>query len=220
MSTDAPAFAPGKEWESYREVFRAEKKNSGDPGLPEKAEREAADLKFESPVPAETVYLIMSKNFPPSAISWVRRAKWVGPAYVSWSDIDTENKKSWAAEHQPEKVREFQKQIKAHDGHVAPSILVRQKTGKSFIVDGHHRALAREELGQDVLAYIGNVNPEDYMAATETHSQQIHSGSDPENRLLNPCILLAQLKRTVIMPSRGQLSSGGTREALGIRPAM
>lgn len=149
----------------------------------EKQEAQASDLTYPSPVPAEHVYLTMAKNFPPTAIAWVRRAIWAGPIYVPWSDIDTENKEKWAAEHQPEKVAEFKKQIKAHDGHVAPSILVRRKHGgDSFIVDGHHRALAREELGQDVLAYRGHVDAKDYLAATETHARQIHSGSDPENR--------------------------------------
>jgi hypothetical protein len=50
-------------------------------------------------------------------------------------------------------------------------------------VDGHHRALAREELKQPVLAYIGTVNSaEDYQSATQTHSSQLHSGSDPQNK--------------------------------------
>jgi hypothetical protein len=149
----------------------------------EKQEADASDLTCASYIPAEHVYVTMAKNFPPNAIDWVRRAKWEGPVYIPWKDIDTSGKKTWAADHQPEKVNDFKKQIKAHDGHVAPSVLVRQKHGgKSFIVDGHHRALAREELGQDVLAYVGNVNPPDYLAATEAHTKQIHQGSDPENK--------------------------------------
>ena len=152
----------------------------------EKQEADASDLTCASYIPAEHVYVTMAKNFPPKAIDWVRRAKWEGPVYIPWSDIDTSGKKTWAAAHQPEKVNDFKKQIKDHDGHVAPSVLVRQKHGgKSFIVDGHHRALAREELGQDVLAYVGNVNPPDYLAATEAHTKQISPGKRPGEQV-NP----------------------------------
>jgi hypothetical protein len=149
----------------------------------EKQEAQASDLSYPSSLAAEHVYVQMANNFPPEAITWVRRAKWEGPVYIPWDDIDTSGKKTWAAAHQPGKVAEFKKQIKAHDGHVAPSICVRQRHGgKVFIVDGHHRALAREELGDDVLAYVGVVSPGDYLAATETHTAQVHQGSDPANR--------------------------------------
>jgi ParB/Sulfiredoxin domain len=149
----------------------------------EKQEAQASDLHYPSSLAAEHVYVQMAGNFPPEAIAWVRRAKWEGPVYIPWDDIDTAGKKTWAAAHQPEKVAQFKKQIKAHDGHVAPSILVRQRHGgKSYIVDGHHRALAREELNQDVLAYVGVIDPGDREAAEQTHSSQIHQGSDPGNK--------------------------------------
>lgn len=171
-------FAPDYQPEE-RKVFlvKEEKAKAADP------EAEASDFSVESYLPAEHVYIQLARNFPPKAIEWVRRATWAGPVMVPWSQIDSAGKKTWAASHQPGKVDEFKKQIKAHDGHVAPSILVREKGGKSFIVDGHHRALAREEMGQDVLAYVGTVvSHEDYVAATETHSSQIHQGSDPANK--------------------------------------
>ena len=145
--------------------------------------KDAADFTDANPVEAEHVYLLMSKNFGPDAIEWVKRAKWIGPIWVPWDRIDTDDKSEWAASHQPEKVQEFEKQMKAHDGHVAPSILVQEPNSqKAFIVDGHHRALAHENLKQRVLAYIGNIEPKDRMAAEETHSHQIHQGSDPENK--------------------------------------
>lgn len=158
-------------------------------------ERDAADLSVESPVAGEHVYVQMAANFPPEAIAWIRRATWVGPVEVPWDQIDTEGKRTWAASHQPGKVASFKKQIKAHDGHVGPSILVREKTGKSFIVDGHHRALARESLGLPVLAYVGTVSSrEDYAEATETHSSQIHQGSDPQNKVAD----LVMLPKTAV----------------------
>jgi ParB-like nuclease family protein len=145
--------------------------------------KDAADYTDANPVEAEHVYLLMSKNFPPEAIEWVKRAKWTGPIWVPWDRVDTDDKDKWAASHQPEKVQEFEKQMKAHNGRVAPSILVQEPNSqKAFIVDGHHRALAHENLKQKILAYLGNIDPKDRMAAEETHSKQIHSGADPENK--------------------------------------
>jgi ParB-like nuclease family protein len=145
--------------------------------------KDAADFTDANPVEAEHVYLQLSKNFPPDAISWVKKAKWIGPIWVPWDRVDQQDRKEWAASKQPERVKEFEQQIKAHAGHVAPSVMVQEPNSqKAFIVDGHHRALARENLGQKVLAYIGNIDPKDRMAAEETHSHQIHSGTDPQNK--------------------------------------
>jgi 8-oxo-dGTP pyrophosphatase MutT (NUDIX family) len=144
--------------------------------------KSVSDFSDPSPVDAEHVYLQMAKNFPADAISWVRRARWVGPVWVPWDRVDTDDEDKWAASHQPGKVNEFVTLIREHKGHVAPSVLVQEPgTHRAFIVDGHHRALARKKLGQKVLAYVGNIDPGDRMAALETHDRQIHSGSDPEN---------------------------------------
>ena len=108
----------------------------------------------------------MAKNFPAEAIQWVRRAKWTGPQNVPWNRVDTDDEKSWAASKQPKKVNEFKKLIQEHEGHVAPSILVQHANdNRAFIVDGHHRALARRGLKQDVVGYVGNIDPKDRMAA-------------------------------------------------------
>jgi len=145
--------------------------------------KDAADFTDANPVEAEHVYLLMSKNFPPDSIAWVKRAKWIGPIWVPWDRVDTDDKDKWAAASQPEKVHEFEQQMKAHSGHVAPSILVQEPNSqKAFIVDGHHRALAHENLKQKVLAYIGNIEPKDRLAAEETHTHQVHQGADPENK--------------------------------------
>ena len=145
--------------------------------------KDAADFTDANPVDSETIYLLMAKNFPPDVISWVKRAKWIGPIWVPWDRIDQDDRDKWAASHQPEKVAEFEKAIKAHGGHVAPSIMVQEPNSqKAFIVDGHHRALAHENLKQRVLAYIGNIEPKDRTAAEETHTHQIHQGADPENK--------------------------------------
>ena len=143
----------------------------------------ASDFRDANPVDPEHVYLQMAQNFPAEAIEWVRRARWTGPQWVPWNRVDTENEDEWAASHQPGKVNEFVRQIKDHGGHVAPSVLVQEANSpKAFVVDGHHRAVARQKLKQDVLAYVGNIDAADRMAALETHTKQTHSGADPQNR--------------------------------------
>ena len=145
--------------------------------------KDAADYNDANPVEAEHVYLQMAKNFPPEAIAWIKRAKWTGPIWVPWDRIDQDDRDKWAASKQPGKVKECEEQIKAHGGHVAPSVLVQEPNSqKAFIVDGHHRALARENLNQKVLAYLGNIDPKDREAAEETHTHQINSGASPENK--------------------------------------
>ena len=149
--------------------------------------KNAADFTDATPVDAEHVYLQLAANFPASAIQWVRRATWAGPVWVPWGRIDTDDEEKWAASHEPGRVAEFARQIKDHSGHVAPSVLVQEPDGgRAFIVDGHHRALARRRLGQRVLAYLGTISPRDRMAALETHSCQIHHGTDPANKLAQP----------------------------------
>ena len=139
-----------------------------------------------NPVPAHHIYLLMSANFPPKSIAWVNRARWVGPVEIPWERIDIDGIKTWAASHQPEKVKEFEEQIKAHKGDVKPSILIQDDDStKAITVDGHHRALARHNLGMPILAYLGMIDPKDRKAAEETHSSQLHQGADPRNKVLS-----------------------------------
>ena len=95
----------------------------------------------------------------------------------------TDDEDSWAASHQPDAVNRFARGIASGDGNTAPSVLVQEpNSNRAFIVDGHHRALARRKLGKPVLAYVGNIDPRDRQAAMETHSSQTHQGSDPANK--------------------------------------
>ena len=143
-----------------------------------------SDYSDPSPVNAEHVMNLMRSNFPEDAIGWVMRARWVGPVNLPWNRIDSDDIDSWAASHQQGAVNRFAKDIKAGTGHTNPSILIQDNDSpKAIIVDGHHRALAHKKLGQDILAYLGVIDPKDRQAAEETHSKQVHSGSNPENRL-------------------------------------
>ena len=143
----------------------------------------AADYTDPSSVEAEHVYVQLAHNFPAKAIQWVKRARWIGPIWVPWDRVDTHDEDKWAATHQPARVAEFAREIRDHHGHVQPSVLVQEPGGgRAFIVDGHHRALARRLLGQKVLAYLGVIDPADREAALETHTHQIHQGASPQNR--------------------------------------
>ena len=166
----------------------AEKDQASDARLADPAKPGGpSDYNDPNPVDPEHVYVQLAKNFPPDAIQWVKQAKWIGPIWIPWSRVDTDDKDKWAASHQPEKVKEFENMIKLHDGHVAPSILVQEENSpKAFIVDGHHRAVARENLKQDVLAYLGHIDGKDRQAALETHAKQFHSGADPQNKAADP----------------------------------
>jgi len=140
-----------------------------------------------NPVEWRHVYAQLEKNFPNDAIEWVKRARWIGPVNVPWERVDTDDEDKWAASHQPDAVNRFAKGIRSGEGNTSPSVLVQEpNSNRAFIVDGHHRALARHyKLNQPVLAYVGNISPRDRMAALETHTKQIHQGSDPGNKSVN-----------------------------------
>lgn len=144
----------------------------------------AADAGDPNPVEWRHVYAQLESNFPDEAIEWVKRARWIGPVNLPWDRIDTDDEDKWAASHQPGAVSRFAKGIASGKGNTAPSIAVQEPgTNKAFLVDGHHRACARHyKLNKPVLAYVGNIGPEDRQAAMETHSSQVHQGSDPGNR--------------------------------------
>jgi hypothetical protein len=101
---------------------------------------------------------------------------------VPWDRIDHDDEAKWAAAHEPAKVRQFVRDIKA-GRHTNPSILFQPPgDGKVIVADGHHRAVARHSMGQDVLAYVAHIRPGDREAAEQTHNFQFHSGSDPANK--------------------------------------
>ena len=145
----------------------------------------AADPHDPNPVDSEHILSIMRANFPESALGWVRRATWIGPVDVPWERINTADETSWAASHEPKAVARFAREISAGAAHLEPSILVHvPDEDRLDLVDGHHRAAARHyKLHKPVLAYVGFLHgKKDAQAALETHSSQLHSGSDPLNR--------------------------------------
>ena len=141
----------------------------------------AADLSDPNPVDSTHVLALMEKNFPRRA-GWVKNLHWIGPVHVPLDRIDFRDEDSWAASHEPGAVKRFAKAMKHGAGHTQPVILVQSpEDQKAVVIDGHHRTLACRKLGWPVKAYVGmadRVNPE----MLETHSSQVHSGSDPANK--------------------------------------
>lgn len=132
----------------------------------------AADPGDPNPVEAEHVYSQMLADFPPQAIAWVRKVRWIGPVAIPQDRVDYGDEDSWAASHQPGRVKHFARKIK-HGQDVAPGICV-QKPGETrvTVIDGHHRALAWRKRGKPFLAYVGLV-PRDGGPWDETHSSQL-----------------------------------------------
>ena len=131
-------------------------------------------------VPAGEVHAVMARNFPSEAIEWVNEAKWT-MELVPLHDVDFDGEDSWAAHHQADKVHHFAQQLESGES-VKPAIMVRVPgEHKLRIVDGHHRTLAYRLLGKPVRAFVGAV-PDGDDRWMETHSSQIHQGSDPANK--------------------------------------
>jgi 8-oxo-dGTP pyrophosphatase MutT (NUDIX family)/2'-5' RNA ligase len=184
-ATRPEAYDPGgavERWDPEQETDIAPDtaKGAGGPG----------DYSDANPVDPEHILSIMRENFPESALGWVKRAAWTGPQMVPWERIDHDDEAKWAAAHQPAKVRQFVRDIKA-GRHANPSILFQPPgDGKVVVADGHHRAVARHSMGQDVLAYVGHIRPGDREAAEQTHSSQLHQGDDPANKAADPAEVL------------------------------
>lgn len=105
---------------------------------------------------AETVHEQLAEDFPDRWTGWVRSAQWDGPEDVPLESVDFEKKKTWSAKPDDAKVRRFMRDIEADK--VKPAVLVNEPNNdKMVIADGHHRALAAQELGVPVKAYVATV---------------------------------------------------------------
>lgn len=99
----------------------------------------------------------MSENFPKHSMKWMKDAVWNGPVTVPSDMLDFSHENSWAASHEPDKVKAFTKKVKA--GVLKPIVAVKTPgSHKLKIVDGHHHALAYRAAGHDPLVYIGHVD--------------------------------------------------------------
>jgi hypothetical protein len=122
---------------------------------------------------AEAVYQQLSKNYPPGALSWVHDAQWEGPHYVPLDQVDFEGQDRWAASGDPKKVKKSRQKIEKREEKgeppKKPAVLV-ARPGKptQMVADGHHRALAQQELeadgqgsGKGLWAWTGHVDSDE-----------------------------------------------------------
>lgn len=130
---------------------------------------------------ADKIYEQMSENYPPQSISWIKKASWVGPISLHEDMIDMDDVENWSASHEPDRVAHFKDKIKAGEK-MKPAVAVLEPgEDKVKIIDGHHRTLAFIALDAPVLMYVGRVSSKDG-AWDETHSFQVHPGSEPQNK--------------------------------------
>jgi hypothetical protein len=144
----------------------------------------AADPHDANPVEAEHVMNQMRQNYPEKALGWMKKARWIGPVEVPQDRVDYDDVGSWAASHEPDRVKHFAKQIKKGKGHTHPVVAVQEPgENKVKVIDGHHRTLAYHTLGKPVRAYIGFVD-NDGGPWDETHVYQQHQGASSQNKFL------------------------------------
>lgn len=128
----------------------------------------------------------MAPDFPKFSMRWMKDALWTGPVVVPSDAFDTSNENSWAASHEPAKVKHFTKDIK--QGRMKPVVAVKVPgSNKLRIVDGHHHFMAYRKLGHPVLTYIAHVDqnagPWDNMHDYQRTSNNPESGGyEPGDR--------------------------------------
>ena len=146
--------------------------------------KDAADPHDPNPVDGEHVYSQLLVNYPPASIAWVRQIPWIGPVEVPLDRVDWDDEDSWAASHQPKRVKRFRKRLESPHADVNPVVGVQVPGDDRLkIVDGHHRALAYKKLGRPLKAYAGfapSDKPDDPWF--QAHSFQYHGGSSSLNK--------------------------------------
>lgn len=145
----------------------------------------SSDYDDPNPVDAEHVMNQMRKNYPEDSIAWMKSARWIGPVKIPLDRVDFDDKDSWAASHEPDRVKHFVKEIKAGEGHMHPVVMVQEPgDDKAKVIDGHHRTLAYKAMNKPVLAYVGFVD-QDGGPWDETHSSQTHPGDESKNKMMS-----------------------------------
>lgn len=122
------------------------------------------------------VFDLLKKDYDEKDLEWLKMVPWKGPVAVPISSIDLSDADMWRAsqpgEDGQEKVKEFADRM-ADTGQWKPVVLINEPhtNKKMWPVDGRHRILAAKAVGQDVVAYIGEVGE-----ITEDHpGVQLHA---------------------------------------------
>ena len=117
--------------------------------------------KFPPKTVADAVYDQLTEDYPKSALDWVHKIQWKGPVNVPLKDIDFSEKNTWAASREVDEVHAWEKRIaqaKAKGEHIKPAVLIQRPKATAMVPDGHHRALAYENMKEPVYSWLGVVN--------------------------------------------------------------
>lgn len=185
--TPPGGYVPGSDLDSQPRLVASQGALTGVPP----AGKNVRDLSDPNEVDEFHVHQYLRSNYPESAISWVRDARWLGPVNIPQDRIDYDDVESWAASHDKKAVKKFARHIANGTKHTNPVVMVQTPNDRRCkVVDGHHRTLAYLRLGRPVKSYVGLV-PDGDDRWEETHSSQFHSGSDPKNKHVQPMLIKA-----------------------------
>lgn len=117
----------------------------------------------------------LGESFHDKDLGWIRKADVaVERTTISPSDIDWDGRESWAATHEPKKVKEKRKDIK-HGNDKPIAVVDRPGKDNLFVMDGHHHAEAYTQLERDdIPAFVLKV-PRVNGPWDELHSKQEHN---------------------------------------------
>lgn len=118
----------------------------------------------------------LKDDYSQEALDWVKAARWRGPIKVPMSQIDFRGREKWAATK--EGFDSHVDRIKA--GKRKPILLIDTPDNPKYeCMDGHHRLLAYEELGESAVAYVATV--EHHEGPWDTMHQKQHSGPSKDD---------------------------------------
>lgn len=127
---------------------------------------------------AHAVYAELEPDYPPESIEWVYDADWAGPQWTPAGMVNF-TPDEWAAGHEDAKVDGFKQSIKEDmdaGRDPKPVILIdRPDTDRDthlIVIDGHHHAMAYNELGLPVRSYVGRVDMDTARIAEKSHLYQ------------------------------------------------
>jgi hypothetical protein len=136
----------------------------------------------------------LEEDYPPDALQWLRQARVTGPHLVPLASLDWSDLSTWSAYKQPAKVAGFTETMEKkgpRGKQLKPSLLVTTPE-RTFIGDGHHRAIAQLLASADgtrpaaVWAYTAAVDA-DEGPWSELHDRQLQQKSkDPTGTETGP----------------------------------
>jgi hypothetical protein len=133
-------------------------------------------------VTAQAVYDQLAKDFPPSALDWVKDpdVHWSGPQMVPADHIDMADRDEWTASKEPARVAAIGRKLRgahAKGKRPKPVILVRTPgSALDLVADGHHHVLAELQAGQAIWAYVATTKS-DHGGWSAMASQQRYAGT-------------------------------------------